>query len=158
MTCMVLLDVIRSEPGMFQALLSGNPLRWVFVEHLGDEVFGTCRDIVPVCGVESQRLFDDVTEDFFIVVTFERRISAEEHEKNDAKGPNIAGLVIVTLKNFWSNIIWCSYNSVHSVDLFPLRESFRQTKVNELNLRILVLIIHEEVLRLEISMDDAVSM
>ena len=83
-TCMVLLNVIWGKPGVLEALLSRDSLGWVFIKHFRDKVFSAGRNVGPVCGVESERLFDNITEDFFVVITFERRVSTQKDEKNDA--------------------------------------------------------------------------
>lgn len=55
------------------------------MEHLRDKIFSLIRHSIPICGVELELLLDDVAEDFFVVVTFEWWVTAEEDKEDDAK-------------------------------------------------------------------------
>ena len=136
-TCMVGVYIVGCEPRVLKALLSGDSLCRVFLEHLANEIFGGSRDCVPICGIVSERLLQDIAENFLVVVSFKGRVSAQEDEQNDTKTPDIARFVVVALKDFRSDIVWGANNSVHALNFSLLGETFRETKVNQLNLRLL---------------------
>ena len=84
MAGVILIDVIGREPGVLEALLSGDSLRWILLKHLAHEVLSGIRDSVPVGGVEGEWLLQDISEDLLVVVTFERRVSTKEDKEDDA--------------------------------------------------------------------------
>ena len=143
---------------MLEALLSGDSLSRVLLKHLAHEVLGLIRDSVPVGGVKGKWLLEDISEDLLVVITFERRVSTKEDKEDDAETPNIAGLVVVTLEHFWGDIIRCTDDGVHALNFLLLREALGKTKINQFDLGVLGGVVHKEVLRLQVSMDNAVSM
>ena len=157
MAGVILIDVIGREPGVFEALLSADSLSWVLLKHLAHEVLGGIRDSVPVCGIECEWLLQDITEDLLVVVTFERRVSTKEDKEDDAETPDIAGLVIVAFEYFWGDIVRSTDDGVHALNFLLLREALRETKIDQLDFRVFGSVVHEEVLWLQVSMDNAVS-
>ena len=157
MAGVILIDVIGREPGVLEALLSGDSLRWVLLKHLAHEVLSGIRDSVPVGGVEGEWLLQDISEDLLVVVTFERRVSTKEDKEDDAETPNIAGLVIVAFEYFWGDIVRSTDDGVHALNFLLLRETLRETKIDQFDFGVLGSVVHEEVLWLQVSMDNAVS-
>lgn len=123
-TGMVRVNIIGSEPWVLEALLSGDSESRVFLKHFADEILGACGDSVPVCGVESEWLLQNIAENFLVIVSFEGRVTAQENEENDSKTPDITRDVIVALKDFRSNIVWSSNDSGHALNFSFLRETF----------------------------------
>ena len=142
---------------MLEALLGGDSLSWVLLKHLAHEVLGGIRNSVPVGGVESQRLLQDISEDLLVVVALERRISTKEDKENDTETPNIAGLVVVAFEYFWGDIVRSTDDGVHALNFLLLREALGEAEIDQLDLGVLGSVVHEEVLRLQVSMDNAVS-
>lgn len=120
---MVSLDIVRSEPGVFKALLRGNSLGWVLFKHFLDEVLGGVGDSVPVCWVECQRLFEDVAENLLIVVSFKRRVTTEEDEEDDTKTPDVALEVVVSLEDLRGDIVGSSNDCLHAAHFLFAREA-----------------------------------
>ena len=108
---------------MLEALLRADSLSRVLLEHLAHEVLGRVRDSVPVGGVESEWLLEDISEDLLVVIAFEGRVSAEEDKENDAETPDIAGLVIVAFEHFWGDIVRSTDDGVHALNFLLLREA-----------------------------------
>ena len=159
--CMVRVNVIASEPGVLEALLGANSGSRVLVQHLAHQVFCGVRDSVPVCWVERQGLFQHIAEDlhkcsydpqgisklkklqdFLVVIAFEGRVAAKENKEDDTETPHIAALVIVALEDLRCDIVRSAHHSVHLLDLLLLREALRQTKVNQLDFRVVCRVVH----------------
>jgi len=155
---MVLRDIIRCEPAVLKALLCGNPTSRVLLQHLSDQILGGIRDLVPVCGVKSKWLLQHIAENLLVVIALERRVAAQEYEEDDTEGPDIAGLVVVALEHLGCNVVWGADNSVHSLDGLLLGETFGKTEINKFDFRLFRSVVHQEVLRFEISVDDSVTM
>ena len=142
---------------MLEALFSGDSLSRVLLEHLADQVLRGRGDSIPVCWVEGKGLFEHVSENLLVVVSLKWWVSTEEHEEDDTETPDVTGFVVVALEDFWGNVVRCSNNCVHALDSLLLRKTFREAEVNELHLRLIGSVIHQEVLWLEVSVDDAMT-
>lgn len=139
---MVRVNVIASEPGMFETFLSADSRCSILVQHLAYQIFRRVRDRGPVCWVESQRLFQHITEDFLVVISFEGRVPAEEDEKDNTETPHIAALVIVALEDLGCDVVRCSHNCMHFLDFLLLSEAFGQTEVDQLDFRVICRVVH----------------
>jgi hypothetical protein len=67
-----------------EALLTGYPGFWVFIQHFADQVFGFGRYVPPVLVFKLEFLLQHVLEDLFVVVALEGRIAAQQDEQDDA--------------------------------------------------------------------------
>ena len=127
---------------MFQALLSSDPACGVFLKHLANQVLRRISNGSPVCRVKSKWLLEHISENLLVVVSFERWVSAKEDEEHDTKGPDVAGLVIAALKHLRCDIVGSSYNCVHALDFFLLREALGETEINKFHLRLIGSVVH----------------
>eukprot|EP00353_Schmidingerella_taraikaensis_P006483 CAMPEP_0185583886 /NCGR_PEP_ID=MMETSP0434-20130131/28483_1 /TAXON_ID=626734 ORGANISM="Favella taraikaensis, Strain Fe Narragansett Bay" /NCGR_SAMPLE_ID=MMETSP0434 /ASSEMBLY_ACC=CAM_ASM_000379 /LENGTH=122 /DNA_ID=CAMNT_0028203289 /DNA_START=738 /DNA_END=1106 /DNA_ORIENTATION=- len=110
------LNILGGEPGVAEAVLSRDALGGVLMKHARNQILGRLRHAIPVCGVEGKLLLDDVAEDLFVVVAFEGRVAAQEDEEDDAEGPHIALLVVVTLEHLGGDVVGSADHGVHSLD------------------------------------------
>ena len=116
---------------MLETLLRGDPLGGVLLEHLADEVLGCIGDSVPVGGVESEWLLQDIAEDLFVIIAFEGRVPAEEDEEDDTETPDIARFVIATLEDLGGDIVGSTDDGVHALNFRLLRKTLRETEIDQ---------------------------
>ena len=69
---------------------------WILVQHSNNEIFACTTKVYPVFFFEFKFLVENVVKNLFIVVSFERRVPAQENIQDDTKGPNIALTIVVT--------------------------------------------------------------
>jgi hypothetical protein len=95
-------------------------------------------------------------KNFFIVITFEGRISTQHDIEDYTETPGITGIIIITFQNFRSYIVGGSYNGVHLLNsLVRLRtKAFRQSKVYQFYLGVIGVVAEQEVLWLEVTVAD----
>ena len=127
---MVLLNIVRREPWVLEALLRADSASRVLLQHLGNQVFCRVGDVGPVSRVEREWLLENVPENFLVVIALERRVAAEEDEEDDAEGPDVAGLVVVALEHLRRDVVRSANHRMHPLHRLLLREAFGQAKVN----------------------------
>lgn len=93
------------EPFVLDHLLSRQTLGLITVEHLLDQIFGVCRDIVPLRIVEGQVLVLDSVYDFLVVLTEERRTAAQQYLENDTTAPDVALEGVLLAQYFGSHLV-----------------------------------------------------
>ena len=131
---------------MRKALLSGDPISRVLIKHLGNQVFRRIRDRIPISWIECQWLLQHISKYFFVVITLKWRVSAEEHEEDDTKRPDITLFVVLFIKHLRSDIVRSS-SDLTLLSLIVHNES--ESKINESNLAVSS---EHDVLRLNIPM------
>ena len=94
-------------------------------------------------------------KDLIVVVAFEGWVSTEKDEEIDTETPDIARLVIVAIEYFWGDIEGGTDDAVHLLNLSMLVKALRAAEINHFNLRVIRGVLHEEVLRLQIPVNDA---
>ena len=95
-----------------------------------------------------------VLNDIFILLASEWWLTTEHDKHDDTHTPDIALGRITSLQDFWCNIIRSAVGLVH---YFIRNDTLCQAKIDELDVAIVVLFVQEEVLGLNITMANGVS-
>lgn len=120
-----------------------------------DDVLGVLRNRIPYFTLKTVRPMKDVINDIFILFAAKRWLSAEHDEHDDAHGPYVTLRRITSLKYLRCNIIW---RTVWLIHYFVRIHFFSQTEINQLNMAIVVLLVKQEIFRLDISMTYPIGM
>ena len=94
-----------------------------------------------------------VVDDVFVLFASEWRLAAEHNEHDDAHRPNIALSCVAALKDLRCNIVRRSVWLVHD---FVRDDALRETKINKLNMRLVAFLVQQEVLRLNVTVANAI--
>lgn len=131
---------------MLESLRCGVPLLGRFGEHFGDEILALLRHVIEGGEVEVEfALFHGL--DYFIAIgSVKRGMATQENVEDNSDGPNVALVIILAQEHLWSNVVGSTLDCMHF-----LLEEFGDPEVGDLEDSLLV---EEDVLGLEISMDD----
>lgn len=97
----------------------------------------------------------DIVDNIFVLFATEGRLAAKHNEHDDAHGPHIALCRIAALEHLGRNVVWCTIRLVHN---FVGNDALREAEVDQLDMRLVALLIKQEVLGLNIAMADAILM
>lgn len=142
---------------MLKALLGGYARFRVFVQHQSNQVLCFVADVSPMLRIKFKFLFENISEYLCAIITLERRIAAQEDVEDDAERPHITRLIIILFQNFWCYVIWCADNSLHLNLIFVFivnAKALRESKVNQLYLRIRRTVLQQKVFWLEVAVAD----
>ena len=134
-----------AEPWMLYSLLSSDPLSWIFLKHLVQQIN---KFFTEMLGVLNLAVLDGVHE-LVHCVAFEWHDSGEELVYHDSEGPNIALLVVEAGENLWSQVV---RRASHT--LLLLLHLASEPEVNELGRAALFLLVEHDVLGLNVSVDN----
>ena len=139
---------LLGQPRVVVRFLSRESLISLFVKKLVDQVFGLGRDCIPNGVAVVVAATEYVVDDFFVCFAAKRRLSRKHDEEDDSHRPVVALGRVASLQHLRGDIVRCSVWSIHD---FVLAHLFGETEVDQLDVRVVVLIIEQEVLRLDIS-------
>ena len=91
----------------------------------------------------------DTLDNLCLVRPVERRITAQKNVQDDADTPQVTLLVVIVVEHLRSNVVWRAVLLLH---LLAGIEHARRAEVDDGDLWIVLVFIHEQVLRLEVSM------
>ena len=123
---------------------------------LGDQILGFSTDIAPNLAAERPGAFLDLAQDL-LVTSVERRGTAKHDVQHDTDTPHIALFSVFTIKNLGGDVIRCAIHLMHNVGPTFSVVMMRRAKVDDLD-RSLVLNIDENILRLQITMGNVLTM
>ena len=69
-----------SQPSVLEHLIYANPLRWVLLKHLGQQVFAALAHELPERVQKSERLHQRHLFDLRSTLTFERKVRVDQCE------------------------------------------------------------------------------
>jgi len=150
----VLSVALRLDPRMFKRLLSresdvGRPL-----QQLINQIFGLIAHLFPDLGLHAILAVEYVLNDVFVLLSTKWRLTAKHDEHNDSHTPNIALSSVASLQHFWCDVVRRTIGLVHN---FVGHNSFGQAEVNQFDVAVVVLLVQQEVLWLDVSVADGVS-
>ena len=90
----------------------------------------------------------DSLDNLCLVRPVERRITAKKNVQDDSDTPQVALFVVIVVEHLRSNVVWRAVLLLH---LLAGIEHARRAEVDDGDLWIVLVFIHEQVLRLEIS-------
>ena len=96
-----------------------------------------------------------VVDYVFILLASERWFTAKHNKHNYTHGPYIALRGITSLEHFWSNIIRRSIRLIHHLVRV---DTLGQPKINQLDMTVVILLVKQEVLRLDIPVTNTICM
>mmetsp|Transcript_48920 Transcript_48920/g.153733 ORF Transcript_48920/g.153733 Transcript_48920/m.153733 type:complete len:347 (+) Transcript_48920:138-1178(+) len=137
---------------MLGCLLGAEPADGILVEKPLDEVHSLCRDLLPPALVAPVRvLLLDLPHDV-LVLSVEGRVAAKKHPGDDSEAPQIAlvGVALAT-ENVRADVGDGPTRRQHQ--LGGAAPNLGKAKIDELQLRVLILALVQEILELEIAMD-----
>lgn len=150
--------VARVEGGagderMVQGLPRGDTIARVANQQALHEVHAGVRDVLELLVREGRVLGEDRVVHVLDGFAVERRRAGQQHVAQHAERPDIAATVVVAVEHLGGGV-------VAGADLLGqallLGEVLRQTEVDENQRRRRIIILEQEVLQLQISMDDAI--
>mmetsp|Transcript_24368 Transcript_24368/g.82161 ORF Transcript_24368/g.82161 Transcript_24368/m.82161 type:complete len:514 (+) Transcript_24368:1409-2950(+) len=145
------------DPGVFQGLVGRETVCGVEAEEVLDEAEAGAGDGGPV--VFGERLGrepgTDAAEDFGVAVAVKGRVATEEDVGDAADGPQVAGKRVVALQHLGRNVVRRAHERVHDALAGLLRR--REAKVDDLEHGVGSWRLEKEVLRLQVSVANAVA-
>ena len=136
---------------MKKALLSGRTLVRAVGKEGSDEALGVLRDGLPDAVLERELALTNLLHDILIGLTVEGRHSGEEDVDDDTAGPDITLLVIALVKNLGGDVVGSSKLLVE-ITVGVVNKG--GTEIDDLNLIEFLVLLEENVLGLEITMND----
>lgn len=109
------------------------------MEHFCQKIFCLFRYLTPVLRIKFNLLLEHSSENLFVVISFEGRITTKHDVQYYTKTPNVAGKIVVSFEYFWSDIIRGANNSVHHFEwvlFLNLPKTFREAKINKFYLTV----------------------
>lgn len=130
---------------MAQRMLARIPLLDADAHQMPDEVLGRLADLVPVRCVELEVAFQYLRKQIGVVLVVERRIAAQQDVRDDTDAPHVDRLAVRLLgEHLGCHVAGCAARSGHDAGVLH----FRQTKVADHDLAVLVGAVVEQVFRL----------
>ena len=120
-------------------------------EELRDEIFAVVRNVVPDFVIIAETSGSHLLHDLLIALAIERRHTREQDVADDSAGPDIAFGSVVLVQNLWGNVVW---GSKLLVKLLVRVIHERGSKINNLDLVELLVLLKEDVFGLEISVEE----
>lgn len=125
----------------------------VDIEQSSDDLFGFFTDGAPNCMFEWDACLEGFGNDFILVFAVKGQCTAQQQEHDDATTPTVDGQAVSRApQHFRSYVGECAARHVHA---FIRHRKFRQTKVTQNDVRVVVHRSQHYVLRLQISMHNA---
>ena len=120
-----------------------------------DKVFASVTDVVPCFVIEGKSTSTDFLHDFLVALAVEWRLTTQQDVANYPTTPDIALFSVVLVQNFRCNIVW---GAELFIQLLVWVIDKRGSKVNNLDLIELFVLLKQDILWLEISVDNLVLM
>lgn len=140
---------IFENPFVLKSFFCTQPTIRIVVQQLTHQVNCICAYVCPLLFIGAEFTPFHLLYYFFIVDTIEGWIATKQYVQYYSYTPQITFFVIVIIQYFWSNVIWSSKFLLHL--MFRIKYA-TCSKVNNGNLRILVIPIEKYILRLKITM------
>jgi len=121
----------------------------------GNEIFALIWDRFPHWVVEIEFSELNLFHNFLIWCTIKWRNTRQNNVSDNTYWPYIAFGTVILLKDFWSNVVWCSE---FLIKFFTILNNQRCTKINNFNLIELFICLKKNVLWLKISMNNMIFM
>jgi hypothetical protein len=126
----------------------------VTIQHTSKQVLRFIGDVRPLFRIEFQCRAKDVFEDLGVRISLKRRVSTEEHIKDDAETPHVTFLPVLALQHFGGHVVGRPDHCVHLFSLGHSLVPLREAEVDQLHLRQFSLVSHQVVFGLQVPMDD----
>jgi hypothetical protein len=119
------------------------------------EALGVLADSLPDTVLERELSLANALHDLLIGLTVEGRHTGQQDVSNDTCRPDIALLIVVFVEHLGSDVVWRAELLV-KISVRVVDE--RGAEVDDLDLIKLLVLLEENILRLEVSVDDVVLM
>ena len=104
--------------------------------------------MLPDWVLERILALQNVVDNFLVGFATEGRLSAQHDEEDDSHAPVVTLGGVAAFQNLRSDVVRGSVGSRHDL---VLGDTLRQTEVDELDVRVVVFLKEEEILRLNVS-------
>jgi len=141
------------DPGVFEGIFCAGSFFWLISKEARDEIFGVLRDGVPALVVEVELAESDLLHDFLVALAVEGRHTREQDVDNDTGGPDVALGRVVLVQDFGSDVVWGTKFLIKVLGWVVNKSS---SKIDDLYLIELLVLLEKDVLWLEVSMDNVV--
>ena len=94
---------------MLIGLLCTDPLRWIFVEHVLEQINAVCTVLDFQILLQRWLVLQDLLHNLHLGVSSEWRLVGHHHVENDAGRPDIAFLIVLFEQDLGSHIVGRSY-------------------------------------------------
>lgn len=142
------------DPWVLQGLLGGWSLVLVQREKLGDEIFGLVGNSSPNRVSEGELTLLNLLHDLLVTGTVEWWDTGQGNVSNDTARPDVAFGSVVLGQNLWCNVVRCTK---FFIEFFLVVKHERGSKIDDLNLVKLLVLLEQNVLRLQVSVDDVIT-
>ena len=136
------------HPRVIVGFLSSEALISLPVQQTVDEGLGRVGDTLPDGVRVSVGAAQDTVNDFLVALSAKGRLTGEHDEQNDAHGPVVALSRIAALEHLGCDVVRGAIRGVHYL---ILADSLGEAEINQLDMRIIVLLVQQKVLRLDVS-------
>jgi len=143
------------QPWVLKCLFGWRSSILIEGQELGNEIFALVRNRFPDWIVEIELSELNLFHNFLVWRTIKWRNTRQNNVSDDTNWPYIAFRAVILLKNFWSNVVWCSEFLIKFLTIFNYK---RCTKINNFNLIKLFICLKKNVLWLKISMNNMIFM
>lgn len=135
------------DPCVVECFLSCQSNICCSLKESANQIFRIVADLSPHIALHLVLAVQNIVNDILIRLTSEWWFTAQHDEHDDTHGPHVTLGGVTTFQHFWRNVVRCSIWLVH--DLIGVH-SLGQPEINELDVRVIVLLIQQKVLRLDI--------
>mmetsp|Transcript_24197 Transcript_24197/g.75283 ORF Transcript_24197/g.75283 Transcript_24197/m.75283 type:complete len:499 (+) Transcript_24197:86-1582(+) len=146
------------EPRVLQQRPRDGALIGVEREHLGDDALGVRGDLVPVGRRELEPTRLHHLQDVAVTLPVEGRVAAKDNIGQDTAAPDVAFLVVAARvgEDLGGDVVGGA--GLRLEQALSRCEGLRQAEVDHLDGCLPVLVLHQEVLRLDVSVHEALPM
>lgn len=142
------------NPWVLKCFLRGETHIGGPLEQLTNQILGIVGDRVPHLTFETILSVQHVVDNIFVLFAAEWWFTTQHDKHDDSHGPNIALRRVASLENFRCNIVWRAIRLVHHLVGI---DTLGQTKVNQFDVTVIVLLVEEKVFWLDVTMANMVS-
>lgn len=149
----VLLVALALNPRMVEGLLAGKPNVRGSLEQFCDQILRLVAHLLPHLGFHAVFAVEHIIDDVFVRFTAEGRLAAKHNVHDYTHRPDITLRRVTAFQNFRRDVVRCSVRLVHD---FVRDNALCESKVDELDVTVVVLFVEQEVLRLDVTVANAV--
>lgn len=96
---------ISADPWVIQDFADRHSLLKVLLQHPGDQMFGLVGARLPDGVGEVEGLVEYLVNDGVVLLTDERRVARQQHEQEDAQGPDVALAIVELVYHLGSDVV-----------------------------------------------------
>ena len=135
-------------PLVIEGLLRSEPHVSLPTQKVGNQVFSVIADRLPDSGRKVKAPMEHVMQDLVVIFATEGRSTAQHDEHHNSHWPVITLSGVTSFEDLWCDVVWGSIWRGHELVLCHF---FGKSEINELDMRVIVIFVQQEILRFDIS-------